>query len=201
MSVLRPSASVATDSSASSGRLGIEPHHPLTTWLHALMACLLVGQLALGWWMLDLPKSPPGLRADWFNVHKSIGLMLCLLWLFRLGWLALRPRRASLAQPRWQRFAAHINHGLLYLAMGLAPAAGLLGSGFSPYPLRWFGWTLPRWSEPWPEAKALCSQLHERAVYLLMVCIAMHLLAVAWHLIARDFAPLGAMRPRLNKRD
>ena len=36
--------------------------------------------------MQEIPKSPPGVRADAFNLHKSIGLCLLALMLFRLGW-------------------------------------------------------------------------------------------------------------------
>jgi cytochrome b561 len=41
--------------------------------LHWLLAALLIAQLVLGWWMLDLPKTPPRLRAGWINEHKTIG--------------------------------------------------------------------------------------------------------------------------------
>jgi len=54
--------------------------------MHWILAIALFAQLALGWWMLELPKSPPGLRAGWFNVHKSIGMTIGLLMLARLGW-------------------------------------------------------------------------------------------------------------------
>ena len=47
--------------------------------LHWLMAVLLLGQIALGMWMLGLPKDASGLRASWFNVHKSWGMVLGLL--------------------------------------------------------------------------------------------------------------------------
>ena len=47
--------------------------------LHWLMAVLILGQIALGLWMLGLPKDGSGLRASWFNVHKSWGMVLGLL--------------------------------------------------------------------------------------------------------------------------
>ena len=42
--------------------------------------------IALGLWMIGIPKSPPGIRAYWFNVHKSIGLTLAALILLRVVW-------------------------------------------------------------------------------------------------------------------
>src|SRR5688572_20935032 len=82
--------------------------------LHWLLAVALIGQLVLGWWMLGLPKSPPGLRADWFNLHKSIGLTLMLLVLLRLLWRAGHAPPAATPLPEWQRRAAATNHALLY---------------------------------------------------------------------------------------
>ena len=54
--------------------------------LHWTVALLLLAQMTLGWWMIEVPKSPPGLRAGWFNLHKSIGLTVGLLALLRLAW-------------------------------------------------------------------------------------------------------------------
>ena len=68
--------------------------------LHWLMAVLILGQIALGLWMLGLPKDGSGLRASWFNVHKSWGMVLGLLAAVRLAWALLRPRVPELPQAR-----------------------------------------------------------------------------------------------------
>ena len=54
--------------------------------LHWVLALALIAQWALGNWMVDLPKEPPGYRAGWFNLHKSLGLVMGLVILWRLGW-------------------------------------------------------------------------------------------------------------------
>src|SRR3982750_1515850 len=60
--------------------------------LHWIVAVILVVQFSWGWLMQQIPKQPPGLRADAFNLHKSIGLTILLLMLARLAWrLAHRP--------------------------------------------------------------------------------------------------------------
>ena len=58
--------------------------------LHWAIALIVVAQFGWGWLMQEIPKSPPGLRADAFNFHKSIGLCLLALMLFRLGWRSAR---------------------------------------------------------------------------------------------------------------
>lgn len=163
-------------------------------WLHWLGLVLLF-QLWLGWWMVDLPKSPPGLRAGWFNLHKSIGLVLLLLVVARLWWRSAHPPPPFPALPHWQQVLARVNHGLLYAWMLLMPVTGYLGSSFSGYPVRLFGWTLPGWGWKWPAAKELLSRVHEALAWLLITLIVLHVLAVIWHALRKDKI-LQRMLPR-----
>src|SRR5688572_5952950 len=90
--------------------------------LHLLIALGVIAQLALGWWMIDIPQSPPGVRAYWFNIHKSIGLTLGVLILVRIGWrLTHRPPALPDTIPAWQRIAARTSHLLLYACMLAMP--------------------------------------------------------------------------------
>ena len=119
--------------------------------LHWLIALLISFQVALGWWMQTIPKSPPGIRAGWFNFHKSIGITLALLVLFRIGWRLLHaPPQLPTCVAHWQRIAASWNHRALYACMLILPLSGYLGSSFTRYPVRYFGIALPRWGWDWP---------------------------------------------------
>jgi len=154
--------------------------------LHWLMAIALLAQLALGWWMLGLPKSPAGLRAGWFNLHKSIGLCILLLGAMRIAW-NLRHRVAMpTALPRWQQNAARVTHVLLLVCMMTLPLTGLLGSLLTQYPVRFFGVVLPLWHHDWPAAKELMSQVHKTLVFALMALVALHVGAALWHWLRRD---------------
>lgn len=147
--------------------------------MHWLCALLILAQLGLGWWMGTVPKSPPGVRAGWFNLHKSLGLTVALLvvvWLLRRDW-----RRPADAMPRWQRLAAKANHALLFACILLLPASGYLGSSFTRYPVLYFGQALPQWGRDWPAGKQLMSQVHEATVWLLMLLLVLHLAAALWH--------------------
>jgi cytochrome b561 len=149
--------------------------------LHWLLAAALLYQLALGWWMLDVPKSPPGLRAGWFNWHKSIGITIALVVLARLAWRLAHPAPAHAALPAWQQRAATTSHVLLYACMATIPLAGYLGSVFSGYPVRYFGVVLPAWAAAWPAGKQAMSALHYAAVWLFMGLVALHVAAALWH--------------------
>jgi cytochrome b561 len=154
--------------------------------MHWILALALFAQLALGWWMLDLPKSPPGLRAGWFNLHKSIGLTIALLVVVRLVWRPTHDRPHDLQLPGWQRSAARWAHGLLYACMLAMPLSGYLGSTFTRYPVRYFGWVLPQWNQDWPAAKQLMSDLHYALAWTFMALLALHVAAALWHWLQRD---------------
>ena len=155
--------------------------------LHWLIALGVLAQIAFGWWMIDIPKSPPGVRAYWFNVHKSIGLTLGILIFIRLAW-ALTHRAPPLPDhiPAWQKFAAKASHVLLYACMIIMPLSGYLGSSFTKYPIKYWGMTLPNWGWDAPLYKDLCSNVHQIAVIVFMTLIAIHIAAAIKHMMARD---------------
>ena len=155
--------------------------------LHWLVGLAILGQFALGWWMLDVPKDPPGVRAGWYNLHKSIGITLGAFVLVRLLWRLSHPApRLPGTMPRLQRLAAVGTHWALYACMLALPITGYLGSSFTQYPIKYFGHTLPHWGFDWPAAKALMSAIHFSTACLLGALIALHVGAALWHLARRD---------------
>jgi cytochrome b561 len=154
--------------------------------LHWLLAVGLLAQIALGWWMLGVPKEPPGLRAGWFNLHKSWGLTMAVFVLMRLLWRVSHPVAPPGALPRWQQWAARLNHAGLYLCMLAMPLSGYLGSTFSGYPVRYFGVVLPAAWGAWPAAKEAMSVVHGVTAVLFTGLIAMHIAAALWHARRHD---------------
>ena len=155
--------------------------------LHWVLAIGLIYQLWLGVWMGDIPKTPPGLRAEWFNWHKSIGIILGLLIVLRGLWrLTHRPPTLPDSLPVWQTLAAHVNHALLYVCMVAMPVSGFLGSSFTAYPIKFFGTPLPRLWEASPEMKDIFSTIHTSCSYIFIATIAVHVLAALWHVMRRD---------------
>ena len=167
--------------------------------LHWTVALLLLAQMTLGWWMIEVPKSPPGLRAGWFNLHKSIGLTVGLLALLRLAWRwGHRAPPLPASMPPWQARAARVNHFLLYACLIVQPVVGYLGSSFSPYPIRYFGVPLPHWGWNSPRLKELFSMIHWGTAILFASIVTLHILAALKHLLVdRDgvFARMWPARP------
>jgi cytochrome b561 len=165
--------------------------------LHWVIAAVVIVQFAWGWSMQQIPKQPPGLRADAFNLHKSIGLLIFGLMLARLGWRIGHPPPPLAGLPSWQRGTAQATHVLLYVALFVMPVAGYLGSVFSGYPVKWFGFTLPAWG--WKDAfiKDLMSTIHLCTSFVLLAAFALHVAGAALHAFARDgYARRMRLQPR-----
>jgi cytochrome b561 len=166
--------------------------------LHWLAALLLLGQFAFGLLLDDIPRGTPA-RGFYVNLHKSSGILIGLLILLRLGWRLMHaPPPLPETTPRWQRRAARFSHIALYACMLALPLSGYLASNFSKHGIKFFN--LVRWA-PWgPDDKTLYAVFngaHHLAALLLALLVAIHVLAVAKHmLIDRDGLLLRMWPPR-----
>lgn len=167
--------------------------------LHWLIAILVVTQFAWGWWMLSIPKQPAGVRADAFNLHKSIGLTILALMMVRLAWRVTHPAPALPEMPRWQTWLARSTHVALYAALLIQPFAGYLGSVFSGYPVKYFGMTLPAWGVRHEGLKDFLSIVHLCTSFAIATLVLLHVAGAAKHaLVERDglLARMGLGRRR-----
>jgi cytochrome b561 len=149
--------------------------------LHWLIALAVVAQFAWGWAMQTIPKEPPGMRADAFNVHKSIGLTILALMLLRMGWRWRHPAPVLPPMPAWQATLARTTHVALYVALLIMPIAGYLGSVFSGYPVKFFGVVLPDWGWKDPELKGVMSAIHLATSWVLVSLVALHVAGALKH--------------------
>ena len=154
---------------------------PVAIVLHWLVAAIVLAQFALGWWMQEIPKQPPGPRMEAFNLHKSIGLVVLALMLARIAWRLGHPPPPLPAMPRWQARFAHATHLLLYAALVALPVTGYLGSMFSGYPVKFFGMALPGWPGKSAELKEWMSAAHLGLAWALTMAFAVHMAGVAKH--------------------
>lgn len=169
--------------------------------LHWLVALLLLGQYAFGLALDDIPRGTPA-RGYYVNLHKSVGILIGLLILLRIGWcLAHKPPPLPAGMAPWQRRAAWFSHAALYACMLALPLSGYLASNVSRHGIKFFN-TL-RWA-PWgPDDKALYAFFngaHHLAALLLALLVGLHLLAVAKHSFVDRDRLLLRMWPRRGAR-
>ncbi|SIT38538.1 Cytochrome B561 [Paraburkholderia ribeironis] len=148
--------------------------------LHWLIAFGIIGLLAVGLYMVGLPKGLP-VKAALINVHKSLGLTVFLLVLLRIVARAVLHRPPLPPMRPWQRAAARTTQGFLYVCMVVMPLAGYLGSSFNRYGIRFWGIPLPRWG--WDDAhlRELFYGVHQAVGYLLIALIVLHVAGALKH--------------------
>jgi cytochrome b561 len=155
--------------------------------LHWLLALLVLGQIGFGWYLHQVPRNTPP-RAVFTNFHKSTGLAIGLIILFRLYWrLTHRPPELPAAIAPWERAAARANHYGLYACMLIMPLSGYIASNFSRFGVRLFNVvTLPPWGIDDRAVYGVFNGIHVLTSYAFVALISLHVLAAARHILVRD---------------
>jgi cytochrome b561 len=104
---------------------------------HWLNAVIMISVIALGIYMVDLPREPA--TFELYGLHKSLGVLLLALIIWRLIWLKRSPNPPLLPSKPWEHTLAHSVRGLLYLAMIIAPLSGWLMSNSAGHGVDFFG--------------------------------------------------------------
>jgi cytochrome b561 len=164
--------------------------------LHWLIALAVLGQIAFGWYLQLIPRLTPE-RTIFVNSHKSTGLVIGLLIVFRLAWrLSHKPPPLPLSMPAWERRAALTNHVLLYACMLIMPLAGYTASNFSKFGVKFFNaFLLPPWGVDDRAIYSFFNGLHVATSYVFVGLIAIHVLAALKHLISPRHAIFRRMLP------
>ncbi|CDS50041.1 Cytochrome B561 [Polaromonas sp. CG9_12] len=171
---MRKRTSIATVSS--------KPYASLAVLLHWTLAVLIIGMVALGWYMTEIEDDPGS--AWFFTLHKSIGLVIAGLVLLRLVWrLGHLPEPLPARLPSWQVNASRATHGLLYAAMLAMPTFGIVGSLLSKKGIVFFGLPLPRVFQANHDLAETFFNAHSFTTWILVVLVSLHVLAGLKHLV------------------
>ena len=169
--------------------------------LHWLIGFLLLAMLAFGVWMHELPKElkvesldlfnwgvytvvfsePTSLRTFYFNLHKSIGVTLLVLIVFRVYWRLTHPAPDYPATLKaWERTLADLAQKAMYILMVAMPVSGVLMATYSKFGIKWFGITLIKGLDQ-PELRDLFKEAHEIIGMTLLALIVLHVAAAVKH--------------------
>jgi cytochrome b561 len=150
--------------------------------LHWLVAIAVYGLFSLGLWMRSL-----GYYDSWYQLgpwwHKSIGVMLFFILMFRLVWRIGNPRPDHLPTHKpYERVVALWVHGLLYLILFVLMISGYLISTADGRPLEVFGWfTIPATISGLEHQEDIAGKVHLYLAWSLVVLSALHGLAALKH--------------------
>ena len=167
---------------------------------HWIVAALILGNIALGFYFVGLPFSPQKLRL--FSWHKWIGVLALPLALPLVYW---RMTRGELALPAamhaWERVLSRLAHGLLYAGIVAAPLSGWLYSSAAGFQTVLFGvLPIPDLLAKDPALAATLQTAHRWINDALLAIVAVHAIgALKHHLVDRDDV-LARMMPFLERR-
>ncbi|WP_295042856.1 cytochrome b/b6 domain-containing protein [uncultured Paracoccus sp.] len=163
-------------------------YRPPARWLHWIIAAAVLLMIPAGLIMTREGIARP-VQDGLFLFHKNIGVLLIPVILARIAYrLTHRPPPLPPSIPGWQRRAAALSHGLLYVLLVVMPASGFVRVRAGGFPVE----LLDRLGAgPWlgkSERLADIAQgVHAMAAFALIAILAVHIAAAAQHaLIRRD---------------
>lgn len=163
--------------------------------LHWSMAILILLAIVLGLIAAYLPvgQSP---RRELLEIHKSLGLTALVLIIIRVAYRLFKgapPYRDALDP--LTHVASHLAHAALYVLMLVMPLSGYIFSAAGGYSLPWFG--LFQWPRVLPRDKSLSQWgewIHDKAAWIVIGVVALHIVAVIWHVTVKRDGVLARMR-------
>ena len=145
------------------------------------MAAAIFYQLWLGWRAEDLPFSPK--KLDLFVTHKSIGVLLLVFVVLRLGsrfMTGVPPHTGGVN--RLEKRAAEAGHWILYALMVAVPLSGWVVSDTSRIPFRLFKqFSVPNLMAPDKSISDFAADVHGVLTTALAIVLVIHVAAALRH--------------------
>jgi cytochrome b561 len=147
--------------------------------IHWLSAIIIIALLAAGFYMEDLAYSDT--KMEIYGLHKSFGITLFILVVFRLIWRSKHPVDKLESTTKSDHIKAKAVHGLLYMSMILMPVSGVLMSWSGGYKVAFFSLTLPNLVSKNETLHQITASTHEWLGIILCVLILAHVGAALFH--------------------
>ncbi|MEZ5814582.1 MAG: YceI family protein [Alphaproteobacteria bacterium] len=154
---------------------------------HWGMAVVVLGLLAMGFWMVSLPAG--SFKFALYGFHKSFGLLVLGFGIMRLFWRFISGVPAALPTHRkWEKVLSKTIHSVLYISIIGMPLSGLFMSFSGEYPVRFFGlFDVPPLGGKNEALFELMKAVHELFAFMLTGALGLHILgALKHHVLDRD---------------
>jgi len=151
--------------------------------LHWIIAALVLAMLGLGLLMVHA-TTDPGRRFELYQTHKSLGFVVLVFCLVRVGWRLVDSRPVVPGSPGWLKLAARATHLALYAVPLTLIATGWLAVSASPIPLPTviFGlFAVPNLIGPDVATYLGARSAHRLLAWTLGGLAFAHVLAAFWH--------------------
>ena len=163
--------------------------------LHWITAAVIIVQLYVGFSFGEYPRGSAA-RDAWFTWHRTLGALILLLALIRLGWrVAHPPPPYPEDMPKWERVVGTWNHRAFYFLIIAIPLTGLAAvSGRGPLTTLIGGIPFPTLNFLGGGAEAL-GGLHEPLIFLTIALVVLHVGAALKHQFVDKQKAAGRMPP------
>lgn len=164
---------------------------------HWITVLLVLVMIPVG--LVMIQEIPRSVQNPLFALHKSLGPLVFLVVLLRLGWRLLHPPPPLPAElPPAQRRVATAVHAGLYLFLLVMATSGYVRVTTGGYPIEAFDalGIPPLFSKNEAVAK-VAERIHGTAIIVLLALIALHVGAAAWHGLVRRDGIVARMWPPL----
>lgn len=171
-------------------------YSPLNQLIHWVTALCMFAILILAWVMISA-KEGSWIQHTTYNWHKTLGLIVLAITLFRIVWRFLdRPPAYPARVASWDRQLAHLAYFLFFAVMVWMPVTGFMESAYDGYPIKLFN--LVQTPEIFAKDQPIAdfwARLHGLGQWLVYALIVLHLAAVVFHLVWSRSGVLGRMLP------
>lgn len=158
----------------------VKNYNPIARAMHWMSAIVIIGLFAAGLWMVDLSY-----YSEWYRTaphwHKSMGIILAVLTLFRLAW-NLVTASPSVEGNSFEKIAAKIAHGSMYLLLLVLFVSGYLISTADGRAIEVFDWfAIPGAGALFDGQADFAGEIHFYAAWTLIIMAGLHAVAALKH--------------------
>src|ERR1700753_2939697 len=169
-----------------------QTYDPVARILHWLTALLIALQLTAGILMPDIHNDMP--ETGWITWHFSIGPVLLLVMLLRLGWRLTHPVAPPLLE-RWEYLVSRLTHWVLYLLVIALCIMGWIAANAHGFEVYLLGIKLPPLAPSHAEWGHKVGDIHGTLAWVLLGIIVLHIAGALYHRFVKRDAVLARMLP------